>query len=306
MSKTSAWLTLGPVYYLWTTEEWRDFYFRIADEAPVDKVVLGEVVCSKRMHFQTPALAAVVERLTAAGKQVEFASLALVTLEREQRLTRDLAQQDDYTVEVNDLSVLPLRKGQPITIGPLVNVYNAPTARFFALNGAKRICLPPELPLDAIRALISAAPAMEFEVFAFGRAPLALSARCAHARVKGNTKDNCQFVCGDDPDGLPVDTLDGQKFLALNGIQTMSYTCTSLLAELPALEAAGVGGFRLSPQRCDMVQIAQLYRDVLDARLAPDEALRQLEALYPSVPLSNGFLHGKPGADWVSEGMGLS
>lgn len=306
MHKSPAWLTLGPVYYLWSAEEWRDFYFRIADEAPVDTVILGEVVCSKRMHFHTPVLAEVVERLVSAGKAVEFASLALVTLEREQRATREVGEIEDFPVEVNDLSVLPLRKGRPTTIGPLVNVYNAPTAQFFAAHGATRICLPPELPFEVIRTLVGMAPEIGYEVFAFGRAPLALSARCAHARVKGNTKDNCQFVCGEDPDGLPVDTLDGQKFLTLNGIQTMSYTCVSLLGELAALRAAGIGGFRLSPQHCDMVAVARLYRDVLDGRLDPEEALQQLAGLYRSAPLSNGFLHARPGAEQVSETVGLS
>ena len=35
-------------------------------------------------------------------------------------------------------------------------------------------------------------------------------------------KDNCQFVCGVDLDGRTVDTLDGQQFLAVNGVQTLS------------------------------------------------------------------------------------
>ncbi len=34
-------LTLGPVLFNWPAETWRDFYFRIADEAPVDIVYLG-------------------------------------------------------------------------------------------------------------------------------------------------------------------------------------------------------------------------------------------------------------------------
>ena len=29
-------LTLGPVLFNWEPERWRDFYFRIADEAPVE------------------------------------------------------------------------------------------------------------------------------------------------------------------------------------------------------------------------------------------------------------------------------
>ena len=44
-------LTLGPALFNWSPEKWRDFYFQIADEAPVDVVYVGEVVCSKRSPF---------------------------------------------------------------------------------------------------------------------------------------------------------------------------------------------------------------------------------------------------------------
>ena len=85
--------------------------------------------------------------------------------------------------------------------------------------------------------------------------PLAISARCAHARAKGNIKDNCKFVCGDEPDGLPLRTLAGQSFLTLNGVQTVSHTCQVLLPEIPELIDQGMSGFRLSPQNCDMVVV---------------------------------------------------
>ena len=38
-------LTLGPNLFNWQPDVWRDFYFRIADEASVDTVAVGEVVC---------------------------------------------------------------------------------------------------------------------------------------------------------------------------------------------------------------------------------------------------------------------
>src|SRR5450755_1330533 len=84
-------LTLGPVLYNWQPERWRDFYFRIADEAPVDNVVVGEVVCSKRAPFLDPYLPEVIERLKAGGKQVLLGSLVLVSLRRERRQTAVLA-----------------------------------------------------------------------------------------------------------------------------------------------------------------------------------------------------------------------
>lgn len=298
MSRSSM-LVLGPVPYLWEGEAWRDFYFRIADEAPVDVVSLGETVCSKRLHFFDPHFDAVLERLEAAGKTVRLATLALITLERERRAQDKLLARDDRVFEVSDLSALHKLNGRPHTIGPLVNTYNAATARLYAARGAQSVCLPPELPMTSIARIAEDAPDVSFEVFAFGKVPLAISARCAHARAKGHTKDNCQFVCAEDPDGLPVETLDSQPFLALNGVQTVSHTCNVLMEELAALERHGVRRFRLSPQHCDMVGVALIYRGVLDGTLAPDEGLARLREVYPGVPFSNGFIHGAVGAEWI-------
>ena len=94
MSGAQSGLTLGPNLFNWAPETWRDFYFRIADEAAVDTVAVGEVVCSKRMPFFDEHLPAVIERLAMAGKQVLVSSLALITLERERRRTEELAPGD--------------------------------------------------------------------------------------------------------------------------------------------------------------------------------------------------------------------
>lgn len=295
-------ISLGPVYYLWDGPKWRDFYFRIADEAPVEHVTLGETVCSKRQHFSEPHVAEVIERLEAAGKRVTLSTLAMVTLERESRHVRDLIADSIHPVEANDLSALGLLKGRAHSIGPLVNVYNAATARMLAARGADNICLPPELPAGSTRQMLAAMPDFSFELFAFGRMPLAISARCAHARSKGLTKDNCQFICGEEPDGLPLRTLDKQSFLVLNGVQTMSNSCAVLIDDLGPLVEAGLSRVRLSPQDCDMVQVANLYRAVLDGRMAGEEALGELVEVYPGVRFSNGFLHQAEGAAWVSRG----
>jgi len=292
-------LTLGPIFYHWAPERWRDFHYRIADEAPVDTVVIGEVVCSKRAPFKQDHVAGVVERLEAAGKRVLHASLILVSLPRERRQTRELMQVGETggeaAVEINDLTCLASLEQRPFAVGPFVNVYNEAAAGFLAARGAQRICLPPELPLTAVAAIAAALPDVAIEVFAFGRVPLAISARCYHARAHKLTKDNCRFVCEQDPDGMPVKTLDEAGFLSVNGVQTLSQNCTSLLRDFPALRQAGVASLRLSPQGCDMVEIARLYRDVADGRLDGAEGERRLGELYPEVPLANGFLHAVPG-----------
>ncbi|MCU4180852.1 U32 family peptidase [Bosea sp. BH3] len=288
-------LTLGPVLYHWSPERWRDFYYRVADEAQVDAVVVGEAVCSKRAPFKQDHIPAVVERLEAAGKHVLHSSLILISLPRERRQTRELMQSDEAEVEINDLSCLAGLAPKPFAVGPFVNVYNEVAAGFLAERGATRICLPPELPLTAVAAISAAVPQLATEVFAFGRVPLAISARCYHARAHKLTKDNCRFVCEQDPDGMPVKTLDGAGFLSVNGVQTLSDSCASLLRDVPALRQAGVASLRLSPQGCDMVAVARLFRDVVDERIDPEEAERRLGEIYPNVPFSNGFLHGAPG-----------
>ena len=154
--------------------------------------------------------------------------------------------------------------------------------------------------MASVAEIAAGAPGIAFEVFAFGRIPLAISARCAHARAKGQIKDNCQFVCGEEPDGMPVRTLDKQSFLALNGVQTVSHTCQALVGELPDLVAAGVSRFRLSPQDCDMAAIARIYEDALAERIDAEEAVARIGTVYPDVPLSNGFHHAREGAAWVA------
>ncbi|MBB5703883.1 collagenase-like PrtC family protease [Ochrobactrum daejeonense] len=297
---SAASLSLGPLLFLWNGPKWRDFYFRIADEAPISHVTVGEIVCSKRFHFMAPYMDAVIERLQRAGKEVSLGSLALVMLEREAKQIRQMIEKATLPVEANDLSALGLLSGVPHSVGPLVNVYNAATAKVLSARGAHSICLPPELPVSSIHEIVKGAPGIAFEVFTFGRVPLAISARCAHARSKGHIKDNCQFVCGEEPDGLPVRTLDSQPFLALNGVQTLSHTCQSLIEDMPDLLQAGVRRFRLSPQDCDMVAVAGVHKEVLDNKIGPEEGAARLRELYPNVPLSNGFLHGNIGAAWIS------
>lgn len=309
MKVAGAALTLGPLLFNRPAAAWADFYARIADEADLDRVVLGEVVCSKRLPFYADRLASAAERLARAGKQVVLASLALVTTERERALSAELATSSEFEVEVNDLTLLEqLDGGRGFSIGPLVNVYNEASLAFLAGRGALRVCLPPELPLASIEALGAAgrAAGVALEAWSFGRVPLALSGRCYHARVHGLSKDSCQFVCGEDPDGLAVETLDGAGFLAVNGVQTLSHSCATALGELDRLRAAGVSSFRLSPQHCDMIAVAGLYRRRLAGAIDAAEALAELRALPGLAPLSNGFLHGAPGAALVGGAAGGS
>ncbi|GAA4257458.1 ubiquinone anaerobic biosynthesis protein UbiV [Azospirillum formosense] len=293
-------LTLGPVLFNWPAERWHDFYARIADEAPVDAVVVGEIVCSKRAPFLAPVMDEVIARLAAAGKEVWLASPILVGSDRERAAMRDLVESDLLPVEANDMGALALLEGRRHAVGPFINSYNEATLAWLAGRGAVAVSLPAELPAAsvAMMAKTGAALGLSMEVQVFGRAPLAISARCYHARAHALHKDGCQFVCANDPDGMPVSTVDGQPFLSVNGTQTLSHGYLALAAEIDRLRAMGIQRFRLSPQDLDMVAVATAFRAVLDGARSGQDVMAELRGM-TAVPLENGFFHNMAGAAYA-------
>ncbi len=291
-------LVMGPVLFNWRPEDWRDFHLRIADEADVDVVCVGEVVCSKRAPFFAPYLPQVIERLLAADKQVLLSTLALIINKREMGGVRDAASIDDNNiiVEANDISAAALLSGKPHAIGPYINVYNEGTLAYLAENGAASVCLPVELGLDALSALAKNSP-VELEVIVFGRLPLAISARCYHARAHGLHKDGCQYICIEDPDGMEIKTLDGESFLAVNGVQVLSHSYAELSATVPDLLDLGISRLRLSPHaNVDMVTVSDAYRAVARGTLGPEELQARLQAGIGNSAFCNGFVVGDIGS----------
>ncbi len=288
-------LVMGPVLFNWSADRLSDFYARVADEAEVSRVHVGEVVCSKREPFFADRLPDAIERLTRAGKTVVVDALALPTLKRERQLVKDLASLEGVEFEINDMTPLAhLGPGRRFAVSPLVNVYDEGTLGFFAKRGAWSVALPYELPMASIERLAAEGNRLgvEIQVHAFGRLPLAISGRCYHARIHGLAKDSCQFVCNQDPDGLEVDTLDGEAFLSINGVQTMSRDCVAVLDECERLIAASVGAFRLSPHDCDMIAVAAIFRARLDGRISAEEARAKLGETRLKVPLGIPMMSG--------------
>lgn len=293
-------LTVGPNLFFWPAETVRAFYRDLA-AWPVARVVIGELVCSKRLPFWQDEIPGAIAAAQAAGRDVALTTLALITLKRERRLAADLMQMG-LPVEINDLSALHhLPAGQPFWVGPLVNVYNEGTLRWLIARGARRVCLPPELPLASIAVLagVARSEGAAVEVWGHGRVPLAISGRCYHARLHDRAKDSCQFVCGEDPDGRDVETLDGQPFLAVNGVQTLSQSTASMAHRAGALAAAGVASLRLSPQTGDFGAICRGYDDLLAGRTDGATLAADLAARVPGGRLSDGFPAGVPGATWA-------
>ncbi|MCF6344359.1 MAG: U32 family peptidase [Devosiaceae bacterium] len=293
-------LNIGPNLFNWQPEKWRDFYFEVADVAPIDKVFLGEVICSKRAPLFYGEFDKVVERLEKAGKQIVFSTLAEVTSNVDRRLMEKQANDKNFFIEANDIAALFFLKNKKHAIGSYVNCYNEDALEFFAKNGATNICLNPEMPKSGIEALNKIAKQLdvELEVQIFGRIGLALSARCYHARAHDRVKDTCKFICDIDEDGMDLTTLEGQRFLTINGIQTMSYTYLNLVNEISELQEIGINNFRLSPHSSGTIKASKVFRSLLDGEIDKEGASAMLDEQDLGAPYSNGFYHGIAGYEW--------
>jgi collagenase-like PrtC family protease len=291
-------LALGPVLYYWRRDALFEFYERIAD-APVDIVYLGETVCSKRHNFRLEDWLEVAKNLAAAGKQVVLSTQALIESESDLKTLRRQAENGSYTVEANDMGAVRLLSGKDFVAGPHINTYNPQTLALLAELGAQRWVIPVEMSRQMLTGMLADKPqGMETEVFAYGRLPLAFSARCFTARHYNLPKDDCQFRCLDHAGGLMLKTREGQPFLALNGIQTQSSKVYNLVAELDVMEQLGVDVVRVSPQPFHTEKILALFRQRLDRNLSGSEAGQQMAQLMPD-EACDGYWHDRPGIEQV-------
>ncbi len=286
-------LSLGPVMYNWPRSRLLAFYAEMA-ETPLDIVYLGEAVCSKRRQLNLPDWVALGKELRDSGKEVVLSTLALMEAGSELSQTRSIIDNGEFLIEANDMAAVYMleKAGLPFVGGASLNIYNERTLHTLTASGLVRWVLPVELSQQTYFDIRAGAPDdVMGEVFAFGRLPLAYSARCFTARAQDLPKDDCGLCCDKDPDGRLVSTRDEQEFLVLNGIQTQSALTFNLLNKEPD---AGLDVLRISPQSEHTGFIVDLYdrwrKHSLDAAAVHAQAKTKM----PTGPC-DGYWHALEG-----------
>ena len=308
-------IAVGPAPSHWGESHLDSLYHELA-RSPADTVYLGETACPADSSLSADFYCRICDELARAGKKVYASSLILVT-EKDDRGPFDRLAHRLGRVEINSPAFLAAARRYHAVAGAFLNVYNAAAADILARCNVERVVLPCDLDIESIAAITKRC-GIATEVVVHGHVPLAMSPTCLTVRVlgrvgqafsppeagrppinqqPGKAAPQCGALCRRYPEGMIMNA-GCRPLFRIDGPQTLSAPAWCLVEHLPELERAGVHTIRILPQWRHSGRILRIYRDVLDRRRTPRDALNELKELSPG-GLCNGLSVGKAG--WIYE-----
>ncbi|QIZ77415.1 U32 family peptidase [Ferrimonas lipolytica] len=241
---------------------------------PVERVYMGETVCSQRDRLSPRQLAEICQYFAKQGKQVVLSSLNLAASKRDLELLQQLVSLPDVIIEANDMAAVSLahKHGLPFIAGSGLNIYNGASLNWLLSLGMVGYQPPLEMPAATLQALMDQADQLgirdqfELELLGWGYPLLAVSARCSTARVHGRNRKQCLKVC-QETGAEQADSLINQPMFTINGTQLHSAEPWDLLSQLQQLRHVGVQWLRICPKSLDNCE----WLDALAAAIAIEQ-----------------------------------
>ncbi|MBY6094464.1 hypothetical protein [Ferrimonas balearica] len=246
-------LSLAPNWWPMARAEQHAYLDSLLD-SPFERIYLGESVCSLRDRLAPRTLLTLAEQLQQAGKEVVLTSLTLLGSERDLALLEKLCQQQQFAIEANEMGAVGAahEAGLPFMAGQGLNIYNLASLDWLLSLGMTGYQPPLEMAQPVLSTLMAQAEAsgsrarFELELLGYGQPPLAVSARCATARVAGRNRKRCDTVC-QERGAQRADSLEGDPMLLLNGVQVHGDRPIDLLDSLAILRELKLDWLRLDP-----------------------------------------------------------
>ncbi|ROS04947.1 collagenase-like PrtC family protease [Sinobacterium caligoides] len=254
-------------------------FYEAAIDSQTDVIYLGETVCSKRTELTPNEWLELAEGLQDRGKQIVLSTQTLLETPADHKLLQRYCDNDKLLFEANDMGAVGIlsNKRLPFVVGAAINCYNAHTLQQLRQLGMQRWVMPVELSRQWLLDVISEAKQLgcdmgfEREVFAYGYLPLAYSARCFTSRHENRPKSDCQQCCIQYPQGLTVNSQEGQALFTINGIQTQSGYCYNLINDIPSMQGL-VDIVRISPLSLNSLETAEQFKRTAELGLTDNIA----------------------------------
>ena len=188
------------------------------------------------------------------------------------------------------------------------NTINWRSARFWQLQGVRRINLAREMSLENIRETVIAVPGMEFEAFVHGALCISYSGRCLISSMltgRDANQGECTHPCRWSYH-LVEESRPGEYFPVVedeNGTFIFNSRDLCLVEHIPAIVTSGVKALKIEGRMKGINYVAsvlRVYRRALDEYLAnPDGWKCRTEWMEELAKLSHrgyttGFLFGQP------------
>jgi len=292
-------ISLGPIQYFWPAQQVYSFYEQVKTW-PVDIIYLGENVCAKRRELKLDDWIRIADELTAAGKQVILSTMVLIEADSELSRLKRICENRNYKIEANDLSAVYILNGiKRFVAGPHINIYNVNTLNLLFELGIYRWVMPIELSAQALEKILADKPdELETEVFAYGHIPLSFSARCFTARMHNLPKDQCDFLCKHDHQGISLYTQEQNKLFNINGIQLQSGVPCNLIEAVEQMQVLGVDVVRLSPQANGMQTVVEMFQGAINKTISKNVIESWTSEHAHGNQWCNGYWYGQAGMDW--------